>query len=338
MTNDEQAQPRESGWALPASVAVHLLVLVIAIFGLPVELFQPEQEKAVQVDLVPPPDEQKKAAPEPPPPPPPAESAQKPEQPKEPTPGTETPQQQGAQESIINPVFQFGQEDAGPREQLDGNSAEDGAQTPDPAEQAAEAERAAKAEQEAQDAEARQAEAEQLAEVEKAQDAEKEAKEASAAQPPVLTSEQSDALAALVEEPPKPAPKPAAAAEPKKKAKLQKADKLFSRAVTSNPMATTAMRNMPRDIRAGRLCVTELREQLLNAWPPYAPDLLPTDRLKSGTILNASNAAFRQNGEWYDLNYRCEVDGDAMKVVSFAFRVGDKLPPSEWMRRGLPVQ
>ncbi|MBL8575765.1 MAG: DUF930 domain-containing protein [Mesorhizobium sp.] len=335
MKDDEQAQARESRWALSASVGVHLLVLVVAIFGLPVKLFQAEQEQAVQVDLVPPPEQEQKAEP----PPPPAESAQEPEQPKEPPPGTETPQQQIVQETVMNPVFQFGEEDGGPRQQLDGNSAEDGAETPTPVEQAIDSERASETEQEAEaERDAQQAEADQVADAERAQIAEQEAQEASAAEPPVLTTEQSDILAALVEDPPTPTAKPAPAAKPQQEPTLQRAEKLFSRSVTNNPVATTAMRNMPRDIRAGRLCVTELREQLLNAWPPYAPDLLPTERLRTGTILNANDAAFRQNGEWYGLTYRCEVDADAMKVVSFAFSVGDKLPPSEWMRRGLPVQ
>lgn len=338
MKDDEQALPRESRWALPASVGVHLAILLIAIFGLPVELFQPEQEQAVQVDLVPPPEEEPKAAPEPPPPQP-AESAEQPQQPEEKPPGEQTPQQQVMQEAVMNPVYQFGQEDGGPRQQLDGNSAEDGAETPEPTEQAADAERATEADQEAEaEQQLQQAEAEQAAEAEKAQDAEQQAEQASAAEPPVLATDRSDSLAALVEDPPTPTAKPEPAAKPQQEAKLQRAEKLFSRSVTDNPVATTAMRNMPRDIRAGRLCVTELREQLLNAWPPYAPDLLPTERLKTGTILNANDAAFRQNGEWYGLNYRCEVDADAMKVVSFAFSVGDKLPPSEWMRRGLPVQ
>jgi hypothetical protein len=46
--------------------------------------------------------------------------------------------------------------------------------------------------------------------------------------------------------------------------------------------------------------------------------------------------AFRADGRWYDLSYRCEIDADAMKVVSFAFDVGEPIPRSEWRKRGLP--
>lgn len=138
--------------------------------------------------------------------------------------------------------------------------------------------------------------------------------------------------------PEKPKPRPADAAKMQEPVKLEEAKKLFSRTATGNPTATSAMRNVPRDVRAGRLCLTELREQLLNASPPYFPDLLPSDRLKEGTVIEIPREAFRANGQWYNLSYRCEVDADAMKVASFAFHVGDAIPRSEWQRRGLPSQ
>jgi len=83
---------------------------------------------------------------------------------------------------------------------------------------------------------------------------------------------------------------------------------------------------------------SELREQLLHASPSYFPEILPFDKLKEGTIIDNPGAAFRSNWEWYDLSYRCEVDADATKVVSFAFDVGSPLMPGEWKRRGLPAQ
>jgi len=63
-------------------------------------------------------------------------------------------------------------------------------------------------------------------------------------------------------------PKPADAVKVPRAMKLQEAKTLFSRTATGSPTATTAMRNIPRGVRAGRLCVTELRDQLLNALPP----------------------------------------------------------------------
>ena len=98
------------------------------------------------------------------------------------------------------------------------------------------------------------------------------------------------------------------------------------------------MGGVPRGVRAGRLCLTELREQLLHALPPFFPDILPSQGLNNGTIIEIPNAAFRADRQWYNLSFRCEVDTDATKVMSFAFNVGGPVPPSEWKRRGLPSQ
>jgi hypothetical protein len=77
---------------------------------------------------------------------------------------------------------------------------------------------------------------------------------------------------------------------------------------------------------------------LLHAAPPYFPDLLPSDRPKGGTVIDVPGTAFRAFGQWFDLSYRCEVDKDATRVVSFAFQVGNPVPRSEWARRKLPSQ
>jgi hypothetical protein len=89
-------------------------------------------------------------------------------------------------------------------------------------------------------------------------------------------------------------------------------------------------------VRGSTLCVSELREQLLRNAPPYFADLLPSSPLGNGTVIDVPGVAFRANGQWRDLSYRCEVDADATKVVSFAFRIGNPIPRSEWKQRGFP--
>jgi hypothetical protein len=36
------------------------------------------------------------------------------------------------------------------------------------------------------------------------------------------------------------------------------------------------------------------------------------------------------------MRFRCEVDADATKVVSFAYDVGDPVPRAQWRSRGFP--
>ncbi len=286
-------------WALPASVVTHLLVVALLIFGLPVSLSQSQEDQPIAVELVPPPKPPEKAKVEPSP----AAKAAKSEKPQE---ADAEPSSPAGNDSAgqsptpaLRPVFQFGEKNAGPRESPDGNSAEDGSASP-----------VARPEPDKPDL----------------------------AAPPPVTALDAINPAPQPKAPETPAPKPADTAKVQKAVKLQEAKKLFSQTASDNPVATTAMRNVPREVRAGRLCVTELREQLLNASPPYFPDLLPSERLKEGTVIEIPREAFRANGQWFNLSYRCEVDAEAMKVVSFAFNVGDPVPRSEWKRRGLPSQ
>lgn len=280
-------QRRVFGWALPVSLVLHLLIVALLIFGLPVSPSQPQKEQAVTVDLVSPPEPSGKAEVEPSP------AAEEPK--SEPSQEANGEMRSSSEESArqgplpaIRPVFQFGEKDAGPREAPDGNSAEDGSPT-----------------------------------------AQRDPDEREAAEQPV----QPEGEAANHALPPE-APAP----EPPKPPKLREAKRLFSQAASGRPAATTAMAGVPRPVRAGRLCLTELRAQLLNASPPYFPDLLPSEWKNDGTTVDIPNTAFRASGQWYNLGYRCRVDKDATKVVSFAFRVGEPVPRSEWERRGLPSQ
>ncbi len=101
-------------------------------------------------------------------------------------------------------------------------------------------------------------------------------------------------------------------------------------------VATTAKGDLPRAIRAGQLCATELRKKLNNSNPPYWPDLLPAYRLDQGNVLQVRRGAFRANAIWFNLEFRCKVDDAATEVVALEFAIGTAVPRSEWIRRGFP--
>lgn len=357
-------------WGLPASLAVHLVIVVILLITLPVPENKAPDEPVVDVEIVPPPQEeqaqseeqvapetveeeqqepeeapqqeeeqaaeeeaapeepeaeppaaeepevqepeaQEEAAEEPTPEPEPepeqveqapepetAEAAQpeeqpepEPEQAEEPEQSTEAEQdpaggEQGQSEiETLRPVFEFGEEDSGPREQLDGNSSEDGGLVEDAPEDLA-------------------SPFEELT-----------------ANVPTPSARPSDA--------------PRISVSPN--ANLPEAKRLFSTEATGSQAAITAMANMPRANRGADLCATELREQLRNGTPAYWPELLPAYELpENTTIIDVDNGAFRAQGAWYDLAFRCELDADVRKVVSFAIKVGDPIPRSQWQARGFP--
>ncbi|MGE7368133.1 DUF930 domain-containing protein [Neorhizobium sp. NPDC001467] len=120
-------------------------------------------------------------------------------------------------------------------------------------------------------------------------------------------------------------------------AAMAPAKRLFSRRVANQPMAVMAMNVMTREQRAAELCSTELREQLRHGTPVYNPDILPRPQLTGENSIEVQAVGFRARQRWHEVSFRCVVDKDARKVISFAHRVGGAIPKSEWRKRGFPA-
>ncbi|GEO83868.1 MULTISPECIES: DUF930 domain-containing protein [Alphaproteobacteria] len=315
---------------------------------------EPPPEKAEEQPPEPKQQPEAEAAAAPPPPPPPSPSPSPPPE-SVPTP-QERPVEQPAGEAggealslpVLRPVFEFSEKDSGPRKDMSGDASKESVK-PD----------AANDEKGKPDPEAPKP---QTADVEPKTEAagpsgvplpddialpEIDTGTASAerdgAPSPAQPDETSVTIGAAdpVDAPVEPSAAPDASAstvaeKAASPAKLEEVKKLYSRNLTNDAAAMTAMRDIPRPDRADQLCVTELREQLRNGSPSYRPELLPSFRLKEGNVLSIDKAAFRANGQWFNLRFRCEINADATRVVSFAFDVGSAIPKSEWKRYGFP--
>ena len=313
-------------WALPASLILHALVTAFLVYGLPSTPQKPQDEQAVNVELVPPPDQPK-------PKPVPTPSPKKPEAEKPPEPKVEKPPEQKAEKppapenpskiEVLKPVFQFGDKDTGPRKSLDGASAQDNAPPP------------AKDDDSKPPVTPKPAEDKSLASAE-AHDADE--KTAAAPTPPATAGDVGEIeLPTLAEAPrpkpantPKPGPSKASKSASRNHSSLPGVRSLFSQGATSDALATTAMDGVPRGQRGAMLCANALQQQLLDA--SYFPKWVPSIQLKAGNIVDGSDAAFSTTTAWYHLSFRCEVDTDATRVLSFDFRVGGEIPRSEWPR------
>lgn len=286
-----------------ASVLVHAVILALLVFGLPDLTLEPEEPEVIQVALVvpeemlaPPPEQEPEPEPEQeeelaqaeqPEPPPTPEPA--PELSSDPEEATEDEQAAVQPPRLFRPVDQFGEEDAGPQDPADGDTAGE-----------AEAEADTEPDEPPEEPETPQQTVEAL--------------EASNGEPIAVPETEQQV----------PEPTETAEATP-------------SLTDSEAPVATTAMNDIPRGIRAGELCATELRRQLLVSVPPYLPNLLPTYRLDEGTILQVRKGAFRSRNGWFNLQFRCEIDEAATRVVSFDLNVGAPVPRAEWASRGLPA-
>lgn len=303
-------------WGIPTSLMLHVLVAALLVFGLPVPSQQPQDEQPVNVALVPAPDQPK---PQPAPAPPPKPPEPKVEKPPAPTAEKPPPPEKQAQKPLpieaLKPVVQFGDKDTGPRKSLDGASAQDN--SPEPAK-----DDASKLRVEPNPAENQPA---------------TPADSGQGAAPAPLGPDGEIELPKSAEKPtpkptnaPKPSPSNASKSASGNGSGLPGARRLYSQGATGDALATTSMGGVPRSERASLLCASELQRQLVEG--SYFPIQWPKVPLKAGNIIDAPDVAFSTTSTWYHLSFRCEVDTDATRVLSFDFRVGAELPRSEWPR------
>ncbi|MBW9115394.1 DUF930 domain-containing protein [Rhizobium cauense] len=314
---------------------------------------KPEEKKAEEkpAEKPPEPPKEEKAEQPPPPPPPPQEEAKAPEEkPAEKPPeaaaeDVQSKQQQGKPQSLptLRPVVEFGDKDTGPEKSTEGDASVAGVKSdtqepatePEPAPQEDEA----KPEETAEAAKGPASEEPPANPVpEDVELPQVDLADSHAEKNGPATGTESEAKTSFEQGKPPAGAKPDAKATAKagKPIELKEAKTLFSQKMTNDPVARTAMGDMPRGSRVAELCSTELRQQLVHGSPSYRPEILPSYTLSRGTVLQASNA-FRASGRWYDVTFRCEVDEGAMKVESFSFAVGNPVPRSEWASRRFPM-
>ncbi|ARM89295.1 hypothetical protein RHEC894_CH03018 [Rhizobium sp. CIAT894] len=341
-TNHATAKQRpEIRWGVGVSVLLHVPLIALLVFGLPKIEPKPAEDESVKVELVPPPEEKKpepkpeekpsepklkppekaKKEPSPPPPPPPPPPRRVENKPSEQA-------KSAAPMPSLSPVFEFGDKNSGPKKSTAGNSSEGEIK---PATTAPE--HGAKPQQPPAEVSAEKPQAEtsparpvpddvKLPEVDTADvSSERNAPLAEAAGEAKTDIE--------VTKPPEQKPPEPSKADVAKD-DLPKAKTLFSQTADDDPVARIAMNGVPRGKRIAQLCGNELQQQLIHDTPSFQPIIVPTFGLSSGTVLDIKSAAFRTAKGWYQIRFRCEVNEDATKVISFAHEAGELIPRSRY--------
>ncbi|MCO5731915.1 DUF930 domain-containing protein [Rhizobium sp. SSA_523] len=91
----------------------------------------------------------------------------------------------------------------------------------------------------------------------------------------------------------------------------------------------------PEERREQR-CDMEAMSRIAKADGSYSPDKVIAytfgDTVEKGNSFRAPGAVFRSKGEWYRLKYRCVTAEDGLKVLSFEYKVGGKVPRGKWQQ------
>jgi hypothetical protein len=104
--------------------------------------------------------------------------------------------------------------------------------------------------------------------------------------------------------------------------------------------AYASMRHLDPDMRLEQVCDMEAMERIARDDKRLHPDraksnvIVPPQHL--GDTLEATGAAFRNNGHWYALSFVCKGSPDHWKVIRFDYHIGDLIPESQLDDYGLP--
>ena len=149
------------------------------------------------------------------------------------------------------------------------------------------------------------------------------------------------AAAPAVENPPVPQPKPEqqkpAAASEQQAENFKQARRLYSKDALSDPRVKQALGKLSPTDRVIQICSIEALEQIRHQQPGAFPDMLArAGGSVSSTGLTVSNGAFRSRAQWYGVDFKCQVNAEAMSIQSFSYAIGHAIPESEWGERQLP--
>jgi hypothetical protein len=71
----------------------------------------------------------------------------------------------------------------------------------------------------------------------------------------------------------------------------------------------------------------------------YHPDRAVIDSISPikvhGDTVAGTGGAFRSGGQWYQFSFTCKTTPDRLKILSFDYRVGEKIPEDKWSAFGL---
>jgi hypothetical protein len=111
-----------------------------------------------------------------------------------------------------------------------------------------------------------------------------------------------------------------------------------SHAITDQRLEKMLLRIDPAD-RLEQICDFAAADRIGRAKNAYHPDRAVIDSISPvnivGDTVHGTGGAFRSGGQWYRFSFACTTTPDHLRILSFDFRVGEKIPPEKWQAFGL---
>ena len=114
---------------------------------------------------------------------------------------------------------------------------------------------------------------------------------------------------------------------------------LASPAVALDARLKAGLQKLDPDTRLEQRCDAEALERIARDANPYKPDRVVAYAIKTPTLrgdaIESPGAAFRAKGRWYRLSYTCRTAHDRMQVLSFRYKIGDRISEDDWPKYNL---
>lgn len=86
--------------------------------------------------------------------------------------------------------------------------------------------------------------------------------------------------------------------------------------------------------RLEQRCDTEAMERISADKTSFKPDKVIAytfaDPVVKGDGMKAPGAVFRSKGEWYKLKFKCRTNAEHLDVLSFEYKIGERVPRESW--------
>lgn len=114
---------------------------------------------------------------------------------------------------------------------------------------------------------------------------------------------------------------------------------LVSPAAAFDHRTETMLKRLDPETRLIQACNMEAMRRIDHDSNPFHPDRVLIDQIEapslSKSVLRGSGGVLRSRGEWYHLSFTCKATADHLTILSFDYKIGDKIDRDEWDELGL---
>jgi len=100
-----------------------------------------------------------------------------------------------------------------------------------------------------------------------------------------------------------------------------------------------ALKRVDPSARLQQICDYAAMKRIGQDHNPFRPDRAMIDSIAPisirGNTARGAGGAFRSKGEWYQFSFTCTTSPDRLEIVSFDYKIGDKIPENRWEAYGL---